>query len=545
MKNSLRQTILTILCIAIVFIPTYVAITYFYAKTSALKGSRYSVQITAYNGEKVDIDAHEIDTVAKAIIKLNSELKPASAVDTNALPEKYYDIVVTDNGTVYSYRYYFSIDKTKRSLVMDKNNVFYYLEFNDAKSFLSRDCSYLFYENSTLPTLSISGGDDILPKTAEWEYKAVNGLFIDSPSLSIGSGGNVYAMSGRTKLSFSTAPDKCTIRVYRNGVEILKTNDLSNIPYSELDSTSLSFTIHAEWTSSNQYKGSAEYEFSTAIGKAPKFYVDTATVEAGEFFVITGTNISAPQKIEFTSVPSLDFTPVFFTEGDYVYALIPIDKSVLPNNNGSINYTFTFKYGDASSDIKVKVIERSYGLDERYYDYGDISVSRNEQTLAHYYKLLSEIGNKCEDVRYFGNEFIDYLILYNLGDKPLLGYGHRRIPSNGDAPFRLDGVDYKIAAGRNVAAISAGKVVYTGYDDLLGNFVVVDHGFGLKTWYCHLGDIVTTTGSMIAKGDTIGKTGRTGYINHDGVYLITTIMDVPVSPYSLQDNGLTLPTPND
>ena len=174
-----------------------------------------------------------------------------------------------------------------------------------------------------------------------------------------------------------------------------------------------------------------------------------------------------------------------------------------------------------------------------------ISVSRNEQTLARYYKLLSEIGNKCEDVRYFGNEFIDYLILYNLGDKPLLGYGHRRIPSNGDAPFRLDGVDYKIAAGRNVAAISAGKVVYTGYDDLLGNFVVVDHGFGLKTWYCHLGDIVTTTGSMIAKGDTVGKTGRTGYINHDGVYLITTIMDVPVSPYSLQDNGLTLPTPND
>ena len=138
----------------------------------------------------------------------------------------------------------------------------------------------------------------------------------------------------------------------------------------------------------------------------------------------------------------------------------------------------------------------------------------------------------------------DYLDTYCL-EKPHLGYGHRRIPNNGDAAFRLDGVDYKISAGLDVPAISAGKVVYTGYDELLGKFVVVDHGLGLKTWYCHLGDIVTTTGVMVAKGDTVGKTGRTGYINHDGVYLITTVMDVPVSPYSLQDNGLTLPTPNE
>ena len=158
---------------------------------------------------------------------------------------------------------------------------------------------------------------------------------------------------------------------------------------------------------------------------------------------------------------------------------------------------------------------------------------------------MSEIGNKCEDVRYFGNEFEDYLDTYGL-DKPLLGYGHRRIPNNGDAPFRLDGVDYKIEAGRDVYPISAGKVVYTGSNELLGKFVVVDHGFGLKTWYCHLSDILTTTGSIITPStDIIGKTGRTGYINHDGVYLITTIMDVPVSPYSLQDNGLTLPTPNE
>ena len=543
MKKSLRQTILTILCIAIVFIPTYIAATYFFVKTAALKGSRYSVDITAYNGETVVIDANDVNSVAKSVIKMTSALKSTSGVDLSSLPQKYYDIKVSDNGTVYDYRYYFSIDKTKRSLVTDRNNSFYYLEFKDAKAFLSRDCSYMFYENSSLPALSIFGGDDVLPKKAEWEYKAVNGSFVDSPSLQLSTGNNIYAMSGRSKLSFSTEPDKCSVRVFRNGTEILKADDLDSIPYSELDSASLSFIITAEWTSSNQYKGYAEYEFSTAIGKAPKFYIDKTTIEAGEFFIVTGTNISAPQKIEFSSVPALDFTPTFFSDGDYTYAFIPADKDLLPNNEGTINYTFTFKYGDSVSNMKVKVVERSLGLREQDYNYGNITVSRNEQTLARYYNILSDIGNKSENVRYFGSEFIDFLDLYNL-EIPFLGYGHIRKPTNGDEAFRLDGVDYQVSAGLDVPAIAAGKVVYNGYDDLLGNFVVVDHGFGLKTWYCHLSNIIAPVGLTVGIGDTVGQTGHTGYINHDGVYLITTIMNVPVSPYSIQEEGIVFHTPN-
>ena len=541
MKNSLRQKILIILCIAIVFIPTYIAITYFGVKSAELKGSRYSVKITAHNGENIEIDSNDLDSVAKSIIKMNSALKLTTGVDNNALPEKYYDIKVTDNGTVYDYRYYFSTDKTKSSLVMDRNNSFYYLDFKDAKAFLSRDCSYLFYENSSLPTLSIFGGDDVLPKSAEWEYKAVNGSFVHSPNIKSSAASNVYAMSGRTKLSFSIAPDKCTIRVYRNGKEILKTNDLNDIPYSELDSTSLSFVIHAEWTSSAQYKGSAEYEFSTAIGKAPKFYINSTTIESGEFFIITGTNVSAPQKIEFSSSPEIDFTPVFFTEGEYVYAFIPVDKS-LPN---PMEYTFTFKYGDAVSQINVNVSERSYDIKEQHYDCEGIDISR-DQYISKYQELLQSIGQKSETIRYFGSDFINYEALSKYTIK--LGFGHFRIPDNGDKSFRLDGVDYTIdiseAAGFDIPAISAGKVVYTGYDEILGNFVVLDHGFGLKTWYCHLSDIVATENSVITKGSTVGKAGSSGYTNSTGVYLITTIMDVPVCPYAIQEHGLILPTPD-
>lgn len=544
MKNSVKQTVLTILCIVIVFIPTYIAISYFCVRSAALNGGRYTVEITAYNGETVAIDQTDTDAVAKAVIKMNTKLKATVGIDTNTLPEKYYDIKVTDNGAVHDYRYYFSTDKNKRSLVMDRNNAFYSLEFKHVKSFLSRDCSYLFYDNSSLPTLSIFGGDDISPKKAEWKFKAVNGSFVKTPNIKLSDGNDVYAMSGKTKLSFSIAPDKCTVKVFRNGAEILKTSDLSSIPYTELDSTSLSFIISAEWTSSSQYRGSAEYEFSSSIGKAPEFFIEKTTIESGEFFVVTGTNISAPQKIEFSSSPEIHFTPVFFSEGDYAYALIPVDKDLLPKDMDHINYTFKFKYGDAVSEIQTTVTKRSSGIQDRDYNCDNISVSRSEQNVAEYKKLLKEIGTRSESVRYFGSEFINYEALYDDAITIMLGFGHNRIPDNGDAPFRLDGVDYILASGVDIPAIAAGKVVYTGSSALLGNFVVVDHGFGLKTWYCHLSDIISTVGTVVTKGATIGKSGSTGYTNSTGVYLITTVMDVPVSPYPLQEEGLVFPVPN-
>ena len=536
MKNSLKQTILTIIFIVILFIPTYVAITYFAVRSD--DGNRYSVEITSHTGEAIVLE-EDIDSVAKAVLKMNSKMKSTNSVDTVTLPDRFYDIKVTDKGTVYDYRYYFSTEKDKRTIVMDRSGAFYVIEFKNVKAFLSRECAYMFYDSSSMPVLSIFGGDDILPQKATWKYKTANGSFINSPCVKTASGSARYAMSGRSKLSFSITPDKYTIKVYEERKEILRASDLNEIPYEMLDSASLYFVIEAEWTSSNQYRGSAEYKFYSSVAKAPEFFIDRTTIESGEFFAVTATNVTAPQKIEFSSVPSIHFTPTFFSEGEYVYALIPIDKKLV----NPMNYTFTFKYGDSVSEINVTVNERSNGIKEQNYDCKNIKVSRNDQTTAQYRKLLTDIGMKSEAVRYFSSDFINYETLYNGATTIMLGYGHLRKPSNGDKSFRLDGVDYAMTAGADIPSVAAGKVVYTGFDDLLGNFVVVDHGFGLKTWYCHLGEVIIPTGKIVTKGEVLGKAGKTGYTNSDGVYLITTVYDIPVCPYKMQEEGIIFPTP--
>ena len=538
MKNSVRQTVLSVICILIVFIPTYIAIAYFNVKNDSSASGRYEIDIVAHTGERIAVGESEVDTVARAVLKMNSKLSEISNFNASLLPQKYYDIKVSDNGTVSDYRYYFSTGEGERTVVSDRSDHFYYLEYKHVKSFLSRPCAYSFYENAIPPILSIYGGKDVLPQSAEWKYRAVNGTMVELPSYKTGSANDVYDMSSSTKLSFNVKPDKCTVRVFNNKSEILKASSLDNIPYELLDTASLYFEISAEWTSSGEYRGRAEYKFTSSIGKDPEFFINKTDIASGELVAVTALNVSAPNKIEFSSVPSIGFTPVFFTEGDKAIALIPINKE-LP---APMTYTFRFSYGNSVSELTLHVEERD--ILERSYNCNSISVSRTEENLAAYEKLLNDIGSKCESVRYFDDRFIAFDTYYPGVSNILLGFGHVRIPNTSDEPFRLDGVDYELVLGVDVPAVAAGKVVYSGSDPLLGNFIVVDHGFGLKTWYCNVNECIAPVGTTVTKGEVICKAGSTGYSSTSGVYLITTVMDIPVSPYPIQEEGIVFHTPS-
>lgn len=81
---------------------------------------------------------------------------------------------------------------------------------------------------------------------------------------------------------------------------------------------------------------------------------------------------------------------------------------------------------------------------------------------------------------------------------------------NGTLQTRHTGWDIRTTLGVPVMAGGAGEVVFAGLLDIRGNIVIVDHGFGIFTTYCHLSQIHVTRGQSIVKGQIIGVTGDTG-----------------------------------
>jgi murein DD-endopeptidase MepM/ murein hydrolase activator NlpD len=72
------------------------------------------------------------------------------------------------------------------------------------------------------------------------------------------------------------------------------------------------------------------------------------------------------------------------------------------------------------------------------------------------------------------------------------------------------GIDIAASSGTPIHAPARGRVTFAGRKGPLGNALVLDHGFGVKTVYGHTQEILVKTGDTVERGTMIAKIGSSG-----------------------------------
>jgi murein DD-endopeptidase MepM/ murein hydrolase activator NlpD len=112
-------------------------------------------------------------------------------------------------------------------------------------------------------------------------------------------------------------------------------------------------------------------------------------------------------------------------------------------------------------------------------------------------------------------------------------YGYRRDPFNGSRSQFHSGMDIRGGMGTPIKAAMAGRVSQVGYDNVLGNYVMISHHSGYRTLYGHLSVIRTRTGAYVAQGEIVGEVGSTGLSTGPHLHFMVYKNGVTVNPRAL------------
>jgi len=103
------------------------------------------------------------------------------------------------------------------------------------------------------------------------------------------------------------------------------------------------------------------------------------------------------------------------------------------------------------------------------------------------------------------------------------------------------GWDYQVGVGQPVMASASGTVAFAGRLDIRGNYVMIDHGYGIYSGYAHLSVIYVTQGQAIKAGQIIGQVGTTGRSSSPHAHFEMIVNGAWIDPTDF----LRLPLPQD
>ncbi|MBQ7153265.1 MAG: M23 family metallopeptidase [Clostridia bacterium] len=519
------KVIVIVICL---ILPSLIFLVGWYYNTYLIDDSLH-VDNARFTGSKAVSDVSEKD---KAMLDLitsvvtTSEHVNAASEDLNGSIQMVLRISAKSSYMYYRL-YWISKNDSYICYYSDETGRLFRVSDTNVSALLNSGYLAELYPGSVPPVLLTADGSVILPSNGTWAYRNQAGSY-EFVTLSFKEkNSQIFEQAGMISFNFSIEPVATSVNIYDEEEELIYYGTVAGLNEETLLETErLRVELSAQWGSTGDASvGQIEYSFYLNYLAPAQFEISSLSVEAGGLLAVRGTNIMTPSRVSFTSSPDITTTPVFYEDTSGTICLVPFSRKLEPGN-----YSLTFTYGGSSATYDVQVTESSSADRIMNYTQAQTEALSGDSILSELNTLLGQTTLVQSSGRTFLASMADpaessaFSLVYEFGDRL----------TSGDFSFTSLGSFYSSSSGTPVKAVGGGAVQAIGYNSYLGNYIVIDHGCGLRTWYAHMNSAGVTIGQTVLEGQIIGSAGASGITDRYGFLLLASVGTQWVNPAALQ-----------
>lgn len=507
-KKTKRSTWLwIILCLPMVFM-VYFFITLSGGDIDADKVS--AVELTLPDGDVLSLtEKEDIEFYVNLYLEADPLAAPLREVGEGEAVEVY--IRRTDGNVIFTL---YPEVNTNGCFFKNSDGKYYALLSDHAKSLLQRtECAFVYNDGGyALPELMFvtgTGSQPIKPMDYAWQYKDIAGNTVDYDAAEKAGDRqffSYYSNIGCT-FRFSAEPESYTVSFYGEDGNALAVTDPSALIFTT--DTKIKAKIEAIWGASGKtLGGSASYEFDLFYDILPKLTQSASSAEIGDVIYVTFRHLSESETITLDTQLVTSPLNVLYKE-DYAYVMLPVSAA-----NAAGDYTLKFTVGDISETFTLSVTTPEGSLCRARMDTELYTKYLSPDSIAKYQSLMQvwcamDGVDMIEAGSAFGKP---------VDASPLYGYGSYMSVNDVPPYFYLESHDYTLSEGASIKSTQRGTIIYAAEDELMGNMIVIDHGFGVLSHYYNVGEINEgkTVGTTVQKGEIIGTAAVSGMTYKNG-----------------------------
>ncbi|MBE6671898.1 MAG: M23 family metallopeptidase [Ruminococcaceae bacterium] len=536
-----RRISFIVIGLAIVLIPTFIMLSFYLSNRNIPVEIRNAEEVILLTPDEKTVKAvsnGENDDLLKLLCEMTVDAKSVEKLPQEAEACKLFRVTFRTEHSSLIYKFYFGENPAYCYFVTDGGAV-RRINTEKARQFLGSEFSETVYTYALGPTVTLNGVP-LVYQSLDWEYRLIDGTYrkasccvkqqkVDPMDLG--------TLTEALQIKSDLPADSVIVNAYDESGALLYTGDGSGIEQLEVEKpTEIGVTVILEWKKDDEGKapfaGRAEYTALTRKYPPAAFAVSHREVQAGQTFILSGSHVKDPSGVKITVEPDVDFQARFVTEGSEVKALMTLGFPEDYEMDTDYRISLHSDEWKEPMTFTVTVKGKKYGEFRDYVSKETLGQTFSPGCKNEFLECMKEIMSQpsiytSEKGRI---DFTDAVVTPD-GTRSYQ-YGSKVIIHATKAEYRALDTMYCTYGASKPVAVADGRVLYVGESALTGKLLVIDHGQGVRSWYCNLSEISVSAGQNIKMGDVIGKclgggfNGQGGLNMHVALTLENTALDL-------------------